>query len=117
MDLAPEQGLDEAALARDSHGLVHIVADAGVALEVGVDIGARLAALDAEIARQAEGGDAVDDAEIDRLGAPAHERVHVGDRHAKHLRGGHGVNVLTLGEGLLQGLDAGDVGDDAQFDL
>src|SRR3546814_20858159 len=48
-------------------GAVHIGADAWEALEIGLDIGARLALRDAELVAQAEGRDTVDDAEIDRL--------------------------------------------------
>ena len=44
---------------------------ARVAAEVGVDVALRLVALDAELLRQAERRDAVDDPEVDRLGAVA----------------------------------------------
>ena len=40
---------------------------------------------DAQLLGQAEGADAVDDAEIDRLGLAADLRVHAVDRHAEHL--------------------------------
>ncbi len=38
VDLAPEQGLDEAGLAAGRLGPLHVVADAGVALEVSLDV-------------------------------------------------------------------------------
>jgi hypothetical protein len=46
----------------------HIVLDAREALEIGLDVVARLAARDAELGGKAEGGNAIDDAEVDRLG-------------------------------------------------
>src|SRR5262249_3215880 len=95
----------------------HVVADAGKALEIFLDVGARLFALDAELVGEPEGGDAVDDAEVDGLGAAANFPRHALDRHAEHFRGRHGVNVETLAEGLLQRLDAGDLGQEPQLDL
>ena len=112
-----EQGGHIALLFRLRLGLVHIVADAGIALEIGADIGRRLALFNTELARQAEARNAIDDAEIDRLGLATGHRVHLVERHAEHLAGGHGVNVDAVAEGLAQRLDAADIGDDAQLDL
>jgi hypothetical protein len=64
-----------------------------------------------------EGGDAVDDAEVDRLGAAADLARHVLDRHAEHFRRRHGVDVEALAEGLLQRFDIGDGGQQPQLDL
>ena len=44
-------------------------------------------------------------------------RRHALDRHAEHFRGGHGVNVESVGEGLLQLRNVGDMGEQAQLDL
>jgi hypothetical protein len=55
-------------LARRLLGLVHVVLDAGEALEIGLDVVASLRLRDAQLVGEAEGGNAVDDAEIDRLG-------------------------------------------------
>jgi hypothetical protein len=44
-------------------------------------------------------------------------RRHALDRHAEHLRRGHGVDVEAFGEGLLQLRDVADVGQQAQLDL
>ena len=44
-------------------------------------------------------------------------RRHVLDRHPEHFRSGHGVNVEPFAEGLLQRLDAGDLGEEPQLDL
>ena len=117
VDLAAEQRGDEARLAGLLAHAVHVVPDTGIALEVGVDIGLGLGPLDAEVVRQAEGRDAVDDAEVDRLGLAPDHGVHALDRHAEDLAGGDRVDVLALVEGLLQGRDVGDVGGEAQLDL
>ena len=57
------------------------------------------------------------DAEIDRFGAAPHFRRHALDRHAEHFRCRHGVNVEPFLERILQRLDVGDMGEDAQLDL
>ena len=62
-------------------------------------------------------GDAVDDAEIDRLGSAADVGVHALDGHAEHLRRRHGVDVEPVGEGLPQRRDVGHMGEHAQLDL
>ncbi len=67
--LAAEQGQHVAVLLGERLALLHVIADAGKALEVFPDIGGGLLAGDAELVGEAEGGDAVDDAEVDRLGA------------------------------------------------
>ena len=72
---------------------------------------------DAEALGEAEGRDAVDDAEIDRLGLPAQVRRHPVDGHPEHRRGGRRVDVDALREGLLQLRDVGDVGQEPQLDL
>src|ERR1051325_5054477 len=77
MDAPPEQGLDKAMGAGELLGVFHIVADAGKAGEVFLDIVGRFALRNAQLVGQAETGNAIDDAEIDRLGAPAHFRRHV----------------------------------------
>ncbi len=114
---APEDRRDVALLAADLLRRVHVVADAGEALEILLDVGARLLARDAELVGEAEGRDAVDDAEVDRLGAAAHFGGHVLHRHAEHFRRGHRVNVEPVREGLLQLRDVGDMREDAQLDL
>ena len=98
-------------------GFLHISANAGIALEIGLDIGARRALLDADLACETEGRDAINDAEIDRLGAAPDHRVHALDRHAEHLARGERVNIDALLERLLQRIDIGHVREDAQLDL
>jgi hypothetical protein len=60
---------------------------------------------------------AVNNPEIDSLGAAAHLRRHAGHRHAEHFRRGHRVNILALGKRRLQLRNIGDMGKEAQFDL
>src|SRR5271169_4296096 len=67
VDLAPEDRHHEALLARALLRAVRIVADARIAREVGLDVFRGLALGNAELAREAEWADAVDDAEIDRF--------------------------------------------------
>ncbi len=117
MDAAAEDGLDVALVVREFLGRVHVVADAGEALEVGRDVLARLLLGNAELGGEAESGNAVDDAEVDRLGAAADFARHVLDGNAEHLGCGHGVDVEVVCERLLQLRDVGDVGEHAQFDL
>ena len=71
----------------------------------------------AELRGEPECRDAVDDAEVDGLGAPPHLGRHALDRHAEHLGRRHGVNVEPVREGLRQLRDVGDVGQHAQLDL
>ncbi|MBA7476205.1 hypothetical protein ES707_11587 [subsurface metagenome] len=85
MALATEQRLDIAVLAAELLSLVHVGADAGEALKVLLDVGGGFLAGDAELVGESERRDAVDDAEIDRLGAAAHFARHVLDRHAEHF--------------------------------
>ena len=61
--------------------------------------------------------DAVDDAEIDRLGLAPDHGVHALDGHAEDLARGQGVDVDAFPEGLLQRLDLGHMGGEAKLDL
>src|SRR5207248_10803075 len=75
------------------------------------------ALLDAELLRQAEGRESVNNSEIYDLGIAAvlwgdHER-----RHIEHLRGGKGVNVIAPTEGFDQQFILGKVGEQAKLDL
>ena len=117
MAAAAEHGADIAIGADEAFRLLHIVADAGEAFEIFLDVGAGLLAANAELVGEAEGGNAVNNAEIDRLGAAAHLRIHVLDGNAKHFGRCHGVNVDAVGEGFGELRDMGHVGEDAQLDL
>ncbi len=117
VDPPAEQRLDVAVLLGEGLLGVHEAFDRRVALEIGVDVALRLALLDAQVLREAVRADAVDDAEVDRLGLPAHRRVHPLHRHAEHLARGHRVDVGVVAEGLLQAFLLGHVGGQAQLDL
>ena len=117
MHPAPEQGFDIAMFAREGLGLFHVIANARKTLKIFLDVLIGLTARDAELIGKAEGGDAVDDAEIDRLGPAADFGRHALDRHTKNLRRGHGMNVEPIGKGVTQCLDTRDMGKQPQFDL
>ena len=117
MDLAAKQRLHIAVVLGEIHRVVHILANAGEALEIAVDETLRLAARDAQVARETKARDAVDHPEVDRLGLAADLRGHLLQRHVKDLGGGHGVNVVTIGKGLFQRVDSRHMGQDAQLDL
>ena len=70
-----------------------------------------------DVLREGKGRDAVDDAEVDGLGAAALELCHLRERDAEDLRGGDGVDVLAVQKSLLHDLVAADVGEQAQLDL
>ena len=100
--LAAEHRLRHAGFANFRDGRVEQAAHARIAREVVLDVLARLRARDTQLRGEAEGADAVDDAEIHRLGVAArigrdHQR-----RHAHHLGGGAGVDVLAVAEGFEQ---------------
>src|SRR5919201_2520899 len=101
---APEQGEHVSVSFGESLAFVHVVANAGEALEIASDVGACLSALDAKLVGKAECRDAVDDAEIDRLGAAAHVGRHARNGNAEHLGSGHGVNVELPAESFAQSL-------------
>ncbi len=117
MNPAAEDRLHEPHVMRALLGRVHVVADAGEALEIGLDVGAGLLARDAELIGEPERGDPVDDAEVDGFGAPAHLGRHALDRHAEHFRRRHGMNVEPVREGTFELRNIGNVRKNAQLDL
>ena len=70
-----------------------------------------------DVLGKGEGGNAVDDAKVHRLGRPAHVGRHPVRGHSKDLRGGDGVDVHPIPEGLNHGLIPGHVGQQPQLDL
>src|SRR3546814_4923900 len=77
-------------------GAVHVITDARVALEVGLDIGLRLALRNAELGRQTKGAHAIDDAEVDGFRRAAHHRVHAFDRRVEHRSEEHTSELQSL---------------------
>src|SRR5690606_32320292 len=93
LDAAAENGGDVAIRLHPCPLGVHVTLDAGEALEIGFYVIAGDAALDAELVGEAEGGNAVDDAEIDGFRLAAHVAGHAFHRHVEHFARRHGVNV------------------------
>ena len=85
----------------------------GKALEIGVDHRLRFVRADLEPSGQAPARDAVEDREVDRLGAPARVAVDL----AEQLLRGAVVDVLALRKGIAQRIDIGHVRGQPQLDL
>ena len=114
---AAEQGFDVALFAGGFARCFHVVAHFGVAREVGVDVVGGLAARDVELAREAEGAHAVDEAEVDGFGVAALFAADGVRRDAEDFGGGGAVDVVASGKGGEQAGVGGEVRHDAQFDL
>ena len=110
-------GLDESVLLGELDRFVHVLARPRILGEVLVDQFLALSPRDVEPFGESEGGDAVDDTEIDGLGAPAHLVGHAVGVHVIDLHGRRRVDVLVLDEGLHHALVPAELGRDAQFDL
>src|SRR5688572_22643906 len=67
---AAEHGSDVAEPPRAVARRIHVAAHARVALEVAVDVSLGLAAFEAELLREPEGGHSIDQSEVDGLGGP-----------------------------------------------
>ena len=96
---------------------VHIGAHAVVLGKIAVHVRLGLALEHADVLREAEGRDAINNAEIDGFGVRALQRRDLVERHAEHLRRRDGVDVLPAAEGRDHGLIIGDVREQAQLDL
>ena len=114
---AAEERTHTAGFARGFESLFDKRFDARVALEVAVDVGLSFAHRNAELRSQAEGRNAVDNAEVDGLGAVAGLLVHSGGGHTEDFAGGEGVNVFVVLIGAHEERIAAEVGEQAQFDL
>ena len=90
---------------------------AGIAREIQLDILRCGGAIDAELARQAEGRHAVDQAEVDGLGRTALVGADLVGGDAEYFGGGGAVDVLVGGERAQQSLITRQVRHDPQFDL
>ena len=116
MAFAAKQSGDEALLRRFFGG-VHIGANTRELFKIGVDVFARLGAGNVQLTRQTKGRNAVNNAEVNGLGAAAHHGVHALQGHAEHFRRGHGMNVQPGVERVFQRTYVGNVGQQTQFDL
>ena len=72
----------------------------GITGKITVDVSLCLGIRDADVLGKSEGGDAVDDAEVDGLCLAPHLGRDLVGRQAEDLRRGAGVDVLVLDEGL-----------------
>ena len=88
-----------------------------VQAQIIVDIGFGLGLADAHVLGEGEGGDAVDDAEVDGLGAAAHLGRDGVKGHVEDLGGRDPVDVRAGVEGGLHGGVPGHVGQDPELDL
>ncbi len=114
---SPEHGFDIALLRRQLAGALHIRRDTRIAGEVAVDVELRRAALQAEVACQAEGAHAVDQPEVDDLGHAALIAADFQRSDAENLSRGRAVNVFPGGERSEQTRVLREVRHDAQLDL
>src|SRR5262249_2293012 len=114
---AAEDSLDIAVLAGVGDAMVEERADARVAGEVAIDELLGLATTHACLAGQAEGGLAVDDAEVDGLRAGPLLLRYVSRRHGEELAGDEVVDVLVFGKSVPERLIPAEMGEDAQLDL
>src|SRR6185312_6777948 len=112
-----EHGLDIALRFRFRARVVHEAFYALEALEVFFNIALRRAALDTEIARQAESAHAVDQAEVDHLRIAALLARHFRRRDGEDFRRGRAMYVLAFGESLQHAGVLGEMRHDAQLDL
>lgn len=114
---ASGEGFGVASVAGLGDGAIHVLFDGGILAEVGVDDLCGFAAGDGEALAEAEGGDAVDDAEVDHFRAGAHVAGDFLGGDAVDFRGGDGVDVGAVLEGGDHGGIAGEGGHDAELDL
>ena len=80
-------------------------------------VGLRLVLVHADVLREREGRDTIDDAEVHGLGAAALGGRDLAERRVEDLRGCDGVDVLPAHKGRAHGLIVGDMREQAQLDL
>lgn len=98
-------------------GVVHVLLDAGEAVEIAGDVIFGGGVVNAQGFGQAEGAHAVDEAEVDDFGVAALFAADLRGVQAEHFGGGGAVHVDTFVKGFEQGRVAAEVGHDAQLDL
>ncbi len=113
MRLPPEQGGRVAALANLVRRLGDIAVDTREALEIAVDHRLRLLDRHVEPTREPPARNAVENCEVDRLGAAPRVAVDL----AKQFLRGHAVNIGPARKCLLERGHIGHVRGEAQFDL
>lgn len=96
---------------------VHQRAHGGKFLEEGVDVVFGLGLRNADVLRQAEGADAVDDAEDDGFGGASHLSGDLAGRPVEDLHGRRHVDVFPFGEDGEQAGILRQVSENTRFDL
>ena len=91
---AAKERVHIAVLFRLGHDLLHIIPNAVVLVQIRVHIGLGFVWEYPDILGQGEGGDAVDNAEIDCLGAASQDGRDLLDGDTEDPRGGDGVEIL-----------------------
>ena len=97
---AAGEGFDVALFFGGLDGAVHEFFHGWVFCEIGLDDFGGFATWDAEALREAEGGDAVDDAEIYHLSSAAHVRDDVIDSDSVNFRCSCSMNIEIIFEGI-----------------
>ena len=114
---AMEDGLRVAAFACQLDAAVHIGFHAGIRVEVSVDELLGLLARDAHPLGQSEGADAVDDAEVGRLGLAPLVGRDEGDVLVEYLGCRGRMDVMALAEGIDEILVLAQMSHETQLDL
>ncbi|MNJ54738.1 hypothetical protein D3C77_501940 [compost metagenome] len=96
----PEQGFDETLLGGLRAGALHVGQHARVTGKIAVDISLRLLAVDADLLGQTKSTHAIDQAEIDRLGATPLVSGHVRQVDTENFCGRCPVHVEVIAEGV-----------------
>ena len=99
------------------HHLLHILPHAPVGVKIPLHVRPGLRHGYADVLCQGEGGNTVHDTEINRLGAGAHLRCHLGRVHMEHLRRREGVEILPGQKCLPHHLIPGHMGQEPQLHL
>ena len=79
---------------------LHFLADTGILREIGINDAAAFTRWNAKAGRQAKSRHAIDDAEIDHLGAPPRFLIHLAARNAEDFGSSAGVNILSTRKGF-----------------
>ena len=111
------QGLGVTPVRAFRRRLVHKALHARIGPEVLFNEGRGFLPADAGVPAQAEAADAVDQAEVHRLGPAAQLRRHPFRRHVEDLAGRAGVDILAFAEGVDQRRVPGEMRHQPQLDL
>ena len=112
-----EDGLDKASFLGLLDALIEKLPDTLISLVVLLDEFVGFGGADAQAAGQAEGGLAVDDAEINGLGLAALVRADMVQIDAEDLAGYEAMDVLVVGEGLAELFVFAEMGQYAPFNM